>query len=159
MVALATTTLASAAATLTFGSIPATYRDLQVVINLKGTGGNGLMVMRFNSDSGSNYSDVYAYGEGSTAGSSSESTTYIPISLSSVGTDFNGNAVASIMDYAQSDKHKTALIRYNNLNPSGVQMVAGRWASTSAITSITFRFTGTDNFAIGTTFSLYGVSA
>lgn len=159
MVALATTTLSSAASTLTFSSIPASYRDLQIVVNLKGTGGNGLVGMRFNSDSGSNYLDVEAYGEGTAAGSSSATRTYTLYSVTSVGTDFNSTTIASVMDYAQVDKHKTTLIKYGNTNPSGVQIVANRWASTAAITSITFLFTGTDTFAAGTTFSLYGVVA
>jgi hypothetical protein len=70
MTALATITLGSAQATVTFGSIPATYRDLRLVVNAYGPGGDN-SYCRFNSDSGANYPQVYMYGNGSSAASSS----------------------------------------------------------------------------------------
>jgi hypothetical protein len=49
---LATVTLGTTAASVTFSSIPATYRDLIFV--LSGLGGSANITLRYNGDSGSN---------------------------------------------------------------------------------------------------------
>jgi hypothetical protein len=54
---LANVTLGATAATVTFGSIPATMRDLVVIVNGT-TSSNVFTGLRFNSDSGSNYTFV-----------------------------------------------------------------------------------------------------
>jgi len=65
---IATTTLGSAASTIDFTSIGGTYTDLRVV--LIGTSANATsMTMRFNSDTGSNYSLTSVYGNGTSAAS------------------------------------------------------------------------------------------
>jgi hypothetical protein len=61
------------------------------------------------------------------------------------------------MDYSATDKHKTVLSRANNA-ANGVTAIAGRWASTSAITSIVLTFQSS-SLATGSTVALYGVSA
>ncbi len=76
---IATTTLGSAAATITFSTIPATYTDLRVVwvgtVTVADSAG-----MRFNSDSGTNYSRTVLQGDGSAA-SSNRSTSQNQIYL------------------------------------------------------------------------------
>lgn len=64
-----TTTLGSAAANITFSSIPSTYTDLVVVYTLKAETASADIYMRFNSDSGSNYSNTILWGNGTSAGS------------------------------------------------------------------------------------------
>ena len=59
---IASLTLSSATGTVTFGSIPQTYRDLIMVINHSGAGDN--FYFQLNSDTGSNYSDTGVYGTG-----------------------------------------------------------------------------------------------
>ena len=54
---IATQTLASAAATITFSSIAATYTDLRLIF-AKPIGGSSLL-LRFNSDTATNYSWTY----------------------------------------------------------------------------------------------------
>lgn len=161
MVALATTTLGSAASSVTFGSIPATYRDLRLVSLVPSLSGAPLASgawIRFNSDSGANYNTVYAYGNGSATGSGTEV---------SVSTLFwgafpaaGGMANLDILDYSATDKHKSVLGRADG-NGGSTWMHAGRWASTSAITSILLEApdTGTKTFAAGSTFSLYGIAS
>jgi hypothetical protein len=51
---IATTTLGTAAASITFSSIPATYTDLRLVVMCKLLA-HQLLMFRFNSDTGSNY--------------------------------------------------------------------------------------------------------
>jgi hypothetical protein len=149
-VPLATTTLSSTAASVTFGSISGSYRDLIIVAEGVSTSSvNGYL--NFNSDTtGSNYNWVRMYGDGSTAASNSDTTTAIAY-------DFYTNRtmlILQIMDYSATDKHKTVLTRWNTAqNITGA--TAFRWANTSAITSITLD-PGAASFSSGCTFSLYG---
>ena len=152
-VALATTTLGSAASTVTFGSIPGTYRDLRLVINGTVTTGGNIFI-RFNGDSGNSYTYVQAYGTGSSAASSTSSGSETA-DASGVFYTNPGMAVYDFLDYSATDKHKSSL---NRCSVAGnlVIMSAGRWASTSAITSIVFSH-GSGSYTSGTTFSLYGI--
>jgi hypothetical protein len=155
---LATVTLGSSASSVTFSSIPATYRDLVIVLSGRSNGGGAFNTgMRFNNDTGSNYSNVFMLGDGSSASSGSSTTTRQDISFYS---SVQGDVIGHIMDYSATDKHKTSLVRYNNQAAVTVARTF-RWANTSAITSINF-YNGSANgetFASGSTFSLYGVIA
>jgi hypothetical protein len=155
---LATVTLASNTSSVTFTGIPATYRDLIFVFAGTATAQSSSR-FRMNGITGSNYSFVRAGGNGSTTFSSAPTDTYFPLvwSNSELSTT-QSNAIVQIMDYSATDKHKTVLIRETNNNPSGpaVTMYAGRLDTTSAITSLT-ALVSANNFATGSTFSLYGV--
>ena len=150
-VPLATTTLGASASSVTFSSIPADYRDLVLVINGANSGSQDLKFI-FNSDTGASYSRVAMYGQSSGIGSFSENGQNAGL-WASVQTVPN-TVIANIMDYSATDKHKTALVRSNNAGDR-VRAYAGRWASTSAITSIQLDPTGT-SWQAGTTISLYG---
>ena len=147
---LATVTLASTAATVTFSSIPATMRDLIVVVNGK-TSANQATGLRFNSDSGSNYSMVRMY----TTASSTSTTTYGLLTTGDPTADTL--AIAQIMDYSATDKHKTFLVR-SNIPANNTAAHAVRWANTAAITTVAVEAIST-TWAIGTTLNLYGVIA
>ena len=72
-VAIATQTLGSATASITFSSIPSTYTDLRIVFS--GTGATVLnLKVRFNGDSASNYSQTNLQGLGYSVQSSRAST-------------------------------------------------------------------------------------
>lgn len=162
--ALANITLSGTQATITFSSISGSYRDLVLVgSNVLSSTSNEHMQIRFNSDSGSNYNMVTARGDGSsTASSSSSGTTEGNFGTFVMpNTSSPSNFVLQIMDYAATDKHKTLLARSDNVNSTfpGASMTAVRWASTSAITSITLKFQSTATYAVGSNFALYGVSA
>jgi len=160
MVALANITLASSASTVTFSSIPATYRDLRLVINytLSANPTARDSFIAFNGDTGANYSYVYMYGSGSSTGSSSVgSDNNIQWPLDASGSRIT-TIQMNIMDYSATDKHKTVIMRADD---AGYMTLAeaGRWASTSAITSmmITSGDSGSRPFIAGSTFSLYGI--
>jgi hypothetical protein len=153
-------TLGGTASSVTFSSIPATYRDLILVTNVKngtlGTVSN--LLFRFNSDTGSNYSRVLMQGDGSTTVSIADTSTSLAagVSSGSSSTEF-APSVIQIMDYSATDKHTTVISRRNS-SADAVSALAGRWANTAAITTIgILPFDG--NFATGSTFSLYGVIA
>jgi hypothetical protein len=153
---LANVTLGSTASSVTFSSIPATYRDLILVADCGVSSGAEAMAMRFNADTGSNYNYVVATGNGSTTSSFAVSST-IFARLGSIYTGSN-NFVASVMDYSATDKHKTVIARGNSA-ANLVAMVASRWANTAAITSVTVLPDVANTFTAGSTFSLYGVIA
>jgi hypothetical protein len=73
----------------------------------------------------------------------------------SITTAFSNVTIVHIMDYSATDKHKTVLSRANRAS-SGVDAIAGRWASTSAITSIKY-FASGRTLDIGSTVALYGI--
>ena len=151
---LATVTLASSASSVTFSNIPATYRDLIFVISGTVVTGSTDTQLRVNGDSGSNYSRVFMFGDGTNAASGTASLTgFLPWNGSTTQTV----GIGQLMDYAATDKHKTLLSRQNTPN-LGVSAQAQRWANTAAITTLNFLGNG-NSYAAGTTFSLYGIVA
>jgi hypothetical protein len=161
---LATVTLGSAANSVTFSSIPATYRDLILVIR-GSSSSNSYVSARFNSDTGTNYGYVSMIGANTAY---SNSSTHDRIYLSD--NEQKANALyliqMSVMDYSATDKHKTALTRTNSqtailtgpVETPAVYASAHRWANTAAITSVAVNNL-TGNFNSSTTFNLYGVIA
>ena len=160
-VPLATKTLTvGTAQEVNFTSISQAYRDLICVINvLSSAGTGGVTSNQINADAGSNYSLVYMSGSGSAASSSTATGTTYNAGID-ISTTSPANGIFQFMDYSATDKHKTILIRSNQTaSDAGFTMGARavRWASTAAITQ--FRIRANTTFAIGSTFTLYGVSA
>lgn len=154
LVPLATTTLASSSATVTFSSISGAYRDLRIVFQGTMTADTNIGI-RINSDTAGNYNWVYMYGDGTNTSSSTQSNVtdgYVGRQLS--GTI--GQTTVDIMDYTATDKHKTYLSRSNNTN-SMTAAVAGRWANTAAVTTVQLMNPTGTTFAAGCVVSLYGV--
>jgi hypothetical protein len=151
--AIATQTLGSAAASVTFSSIPGTYTDLVIVVNGTNTANNNLNT-QFNGDTGTNYSRTIMYGAAGTAVSARD-TSATGIAL----TYFEGRtmSVYSIMNYANTTTYKTALSR-TNAPVIAVTAVVGLWRSTAAINSITLTSVA-GTMDIGTTLSIYGIKA
>lgn len=152
---IATTTLGSTASSVTFSSISGAYTDLRIVYATTASGDAG-NYLRFNSDSGSNYSRTNLYGNGSAAGSdrlTNQTGIYGPFTMSSAITS---NTI-DIMNYSNSTTYKTALVRAGAANNSTLATV-GLWRNTSAITSILITCDGA-NFVAGSTFTLYGVKS
>lgn len=157
--ALATTTLSSATISVTFSSISQSYRDLLVVISGRETttSGNNNTYLRFNTDSGSNYSMVRMSGDGSSGSSDTVSGVTV------AGWGFIENSSTSnftaitynIMDYTATDKHKTVIGRGGGTS-NFTSAAASRWANTAAITTVEVR-TSSTSFVVGSTISLYGV--
>jgi hypothetical protein len=153
---LATLTLGSNTGTVTFGSIPATYSDLILVV--AGTGSDIINVgVRLNADTGSNYSFLSADGNGSTGSSTQSAATALP-EMGRMSSS-QSNVIFQLMDYSATNKHTTILGRGNSTDDR-IRMSATRWANTAAVTSITvFSFAVPRTFTSGTVFSLYGIVA
>jgi hypothetical protein len=155
--ALANTTLASAANTVTFSAISGSYKDLRLVF----CGGIGSDNPSFtiNSDTTSTYYWNTIEGNGTASSSAWNGNTFGSFANNYVfGYNTAGILITmDILDYSATDKHKTILTRGNNTART-VNAVVNRWPSTAAVTSIRFNGNGA-NFTIGSTFALYGLSA
>ena len=157
---IATTTVAVAASSITFSSIPSTYTDLRLIV-VPTSATNENFALRFNSDSGTNYSSTRLVGNGSAVSSANfANTTEIQLTSS-----FYINATPTlhtfdIFSYAGST-YKTFLFdEISDMNGSGgINKQVGLWRSTSAINNIYLFSQGVNLFAIGTTATLYGIKA
>jgi len=103
-----------------------------------------------------NLTSVTAEGNGTTTASGAYTNIGEMGLFNNLGSDLSVQTV-HFMDYSQTDKHKTILMRTNRAS-TGTSMIAGRWAQTTAITSIVVAPDG-GTFASGSTFALYGVAA
>jgi len=154
---IATSTLGSNASTFTFSSIPSTYTDLVLVIGAIGTGDlqiNG----RVNSDTGTNYSTTYLAGNGTSAVSDRQ------VNANIFGTDYyfsvstlGNTTILQFMNYANTTTYKTILSRSGVAN-KGVMATVSLWRNTAAINAVILYAAGND-FATGSTFTLYGIKA
>lgn len=155
---IATQTLGSAAATVTFSSIPGTYTDLVLIAQFTVTTGNSNIILYFNGSEATNYSFTGLGGSGGAAVSSrSTNATGIQTEYYGYGDQTQANRIINIMNYANTTTNKTVIGRGNNSN-NGTSAIVGLWRSTAAITSATIKADGT-TFTSGSTFSLYGIKA
>jgi hypothetical protein len=162
--AIATQTLGSAAASVTFSSIPGTYTDLVLISNARSTiasTGNNLYA-RVNSDSGTNYSATEIAGDGSSAYSDRQTNaTYAYIGFTSgasSASDVYGISISHFQNYSNTTTNKTILSRGDQAGNS-THAIVSMWRSTSAITQIVVYPAGANNLAAGSSFSLYGIKA
>jgi hypothetical protein len=165
---IATAIVTTATPTISFTSIPATYKHLQIrgitrdarsvnVNTLNMRVGNGSI------DSGNNYANHHLDGDGSTAVSGAAiSNTAVGLMIepggSSTANAFSGYVI-DIFDYKNTTKYKTvrALGGTNVVGSGNINIVAGAWMSTSAVTNIEFFNNGGFNFVQYSQFALYGI--
>jgi hypothetical protein len=153
------------AATISFTSIPATYKHLQIrgIARSTATGSSYLnATMSFNSDTTANYAahDLYSDGASAVAGGGGSR---IPSNIGiitfpdgSIGAGTYGSGIIDILDYASTTKNKTSRIFTGaDGNGSGYILLRSQlWMNnTDAIHTITL----TAAFAQYSTFALYGI--
>jgi hypothetical protein len=153
--------------TITFSSIPSTYKHLQIrgsMRNTYGATGVGDLRLTFNSDSTSNYAIVRLIGLSNSVvgfGGASQTFINIPYSVMNGGSTANlmGSMIIDIPNY-RSTKRKTAQI-YNggiySTTEGYYQQVNGFWLNTSAITSISLLNPFGAFLTSASTISLYGI--
>lgn len=172
---IASQTLETSVASITFSSIPSTYTDLVLIGYTRGTTADGYANnvygrVQVNGDTGSNYSTT-------TLGTSNPSGTWTfysgrttngsrlaawPIPNSTHASGIFGPLKLQIMSYANENVYKTALLQSgyasNLTNYDGPRIEVGMWRSISTITSITI-FLSAGNLESGSSFSLYGIKS
>lgn len=158
---LATLTLTGGDSSITFASIPDTYRDLIIVCNFQNSGTSSASRFQLNGDTGARYSGVWMAGAGGPAGAGSESgatAARIFGAVNGPSNTFNNLGIIHLLDYSATDKQKVALTRYGSAS-TDIQATASRWESTAAVNSVTIFDVLGQTYQAGSTFSLYGVIA
>jgi hypothetical protein len=153
---IATQRLTSSAATIEFTSIPSTYTDLRFVISGSYDSSLNIANLTFNGDTGSNYSDTFITGDGSTV-SSGRASSQVRIRTGQFATT-QGLCIHDIMNYSNTTTHKTVLIS-GSLPASNLFRWVGLWRNTAAITSVKLDAFSGLKFVAGTTATLYGIKA
>lgn len=156
---IATTTLGTAASTVTFSSISGSYTDLVLVCNLGASNSAQDFKIQFNGDTATNYSVTLMRGTGASAISNRETNIayiyldYTGVTQNVVQSQYNVN----IMNYANTTTYKTILSRRSDVGFS-TEAGVGLWRNTAAITSMNVSMTS-GNLIAGSTFTLYGIAA
>jgi hypothetical protein len=160
---IATQTLGSTTTTVTFSSIPATYTDLIFVGNFNTTAGAPAFKFFLGTgsiDTTTSYSNTQLIGDGSSV-SSSRASNQGWFNAGYVGSTSVCNEIIHIMNYANTTTYKSVLLNFRT-GAGASQSVAqgvGFWRKTTAINTVQFTTTSSELFAIGSTFTLYGIKA
>ena len=158
---LETVSLTSVASSVTFSAINQTYKHLQIRVVSRTTFGVTSVTdtVRLNADSGSNYSQHFLYGNGSSVNSlAATSQNYLRGVLSAgSGATANsfGRSVIDILDYNNTSKYKTS--RSLMGADDSITLASTAWMSLSAVTSISITAAASANYVAGSRFSLYGI--
>lgn len=171
---IATATGTGSSSTITFSSIPSTYKSLQIrAIARQASGGYSSQspTIRFNGDTtAGNYNghNLYGYNSGgSNFVVASNGGANLPrfVQGSAISnTSIYGATIVDIIDYASTTKYKTIrAIGGNDANVdvngnSQIELGSVLWMSTSAISSITITEKNANPFTTSSTFALYGIN-
>ena len=158
--------LTSSAASVTFSSIPATYTDLVLRFSIR-SNGTEISNLRINGSSSSVYSRTRLRGTG-TAASSNSDTGQTQLNFNN-STTYDGGFTANIFSsgeiyipsytVSQNRPISAFITEENDAAYSSMQVFAGLYSNTTAITSLTMlNGTSTDQFVSGSSFYLYGIS-
>lgn len=166
---IATTTLSSAVASVSFTSISSTYTDLVVIASVQGQSAGCNMEIWFNGDgSNTNYSSTVLYGAGAAGATRNSNQAKIDFGTNGGMPYANSNqfglAVYHIQNYSNSTTYKTVLGTARS--PNGgytdapeITFAAGIWRNTAAITSINIGVNNSKTMQIGSTITIYGIKA
>ncbi len=163
---IATVTVGSGgSSSIDFTSIPSTYKHLEIraIMRTNRVNNGDAVYVRFNSDSGSNYSGHRLEGDGSSAaaynGASQTSITLNRVSAASDGSNIFGASVISILDYANTSKNKTlrALVGFDTNGSGVIGLDSGAWYNTAAVTSVSILPLNASGFVQYSSFALYGI--
>jgi hypothetical protein len=153
------------AATIDFGSIPQTYRDLKIVVSARwDQSGSATFGLRFNSST-TNYSRRWLSGNGASASSGNDTSGPLPVADNTMpGTNYTASVFGSVDIYIPnytSANYKSVSsdgVAENNGTTAFQTLTAGLWSDTAAITSVALtNFSGA--FAQYTTATLYGIKS
>jgi hypothetical protein len=160
---ISSTTLTTAQATVVFSSIPQTYTDLEFRLSVRGTSSATIRNTRFTVNGTNTGSYTLLQGTNGTAVSSSGSAqAHIQSGITSAATatadTFSSHSIY-IPNYAGSTTKPMSVysaMENNSTTDFYLETYAILQNQTTAITNITFAISG--NYAIGSSFYLYGIS-
>jgi hypothetical protein len=164
MTLIETKTLLSAAASIEFTSIPQDGTDLVAVCSLRYNADLADVSLRINGST-TGYSMRLLYGTGSSAASASNSSSYLVWAGFSNPSTFTASTFSNgqlyFPNYSGNQQKSLTVdaVTENNATLSYQEIVAGLWANTAAITTLTFSGGGSGaNFVAGSTISLYKIT-
>lgn len=159
---IASNTLSSAAASVTFSAIPGTYTDLAVKVSVRrSASGRDDLLLAVNSSTADG-SNTWLQGSGSAATSGSSSGQYVRINNIVPSTAETSNTFGSgdfyIPNYAGSAKKPLSIFGAgeNNATAAYIGAVASLYNQTTSITSLVFSL-ASGSFEAGSSFFLYGI--
>jgi hypothetical protein len=158
-VAIATTTLGSAASSISFTSINTGYTDLRLVLFcVPSTSFVGTKLSFNGSPAGSLHSFTQLYGNGSSA-LSQRTTGTDAVYVTDPYPNHTGVYMVTmdVFNYRGSTNKTMLATAASDGNGSGyIELTVGLWRSTAAVTSLYLTSVG-GNFNTGTTATLYGI--
>lgn len=151
--------------TISFTSIPSTYKHLQLrafMQNNRGTYSTSTYLLRANSDSGANYYNHVLVGSGSAASAAAYSDTAVnPNDASGTGVSgVFGTSIIDVLDYTNTNKNTTfRMLNGVDINGSGgfVSLNSALWNNTAAITTLTITPAHGTLWTQYSSFALYGI--
>jgi hypothetical protein len=157
-------TLGTAAASVTFSAIPATYTDLvlrmSLNVNIPSVDADTFYTV-FNNDTTTKYSTTFMFGDGSTVASSRQSNAaFMNLGYNTIPSETNvfSNTEIYIPNYALSVTHPSSTISAGEgTSFAFLAATAGRYNSATAITQIEIKNIYY-SFIAGSSFYLYGIS-
>ena len=160
-ISIATSTVGSGgASSISFNSIPSTYKHLQIRGIAKwGSAYTAYSRIQFNGDTGANYVQhrMEGYGSGAVtaAGYTGETSGIIGVNSDTQW----GLSITDVLDYSSTNKYKTVktIGGYDNNGSGGLALSSTLWSSTSAVTSIILLPSNGVTFIENSTFALYGI--
>jgi hypothetical protein len=151
---------------ITFSSIPSTYKHLQIraISRDNGAGVYNVYKVTYNGDTASNYSVHAMYGQNINTvdqfGNANQTGIIVYATPSAVGAGIFGAQIIDILEYSNTNIYKTQRsiggVSENNDN-NLITVMSGSWRSTSAISSITITANGSTSFQQYSQFALYGI--
>ena len=160
---IASNTVSTAVSSITFSSIPATYTDLVIKVSARATYAANFqdINIRFNG-SATGYSSRLLQGDGSAATSANNASGALVWGANSVSANATANTFSNgevyIPNYTSANfkSISTDSVTENNATAAYIQVAAGLWSNTAAITSIEM-YLGAGNYVQYSTFTLYGI--
>jgi hypothetical protein len=177
---IATYVVSSPQASITLGSIPQTYKHLQVRLIGRTSRADYTIEdinLQMNGDTGSSsytwhrmYSNPSVPTGGTATTAASAGASYINsiaiVSTATTTTGMVGGGIIDILDYTNTNKYKTIKSINgvdNNQEANGFavsgfsELMSGNWMNTAAVTSLTFTPTTGSNIIAPTHIALYGI--
>jgi hypothetical protein len=153
------------ASTIDFNNIPQTFTDLMIIISARTnrSATQGENYVYFNNDNNNLYSYTFLQGSGTATGSSRASniasfTGLVPGANATSSTFGNGQVYIPNYTGNQFKSWNNESVQENNASVAYVELIAGLYRSTNAITRLTFSTFGGGNYVQYSTISLYGIT-
>ena len=158
---IATTTLSTTTATVTFSSIPSTYTHLQLrgLVRTNRASSIDSLDLRINGSSPTKYHELRGNGSSASASSGNVANGIIP--GGNAGSNVFGVFVADILDYTDTNKNKTirTLCGYDDNGSGEIDFTSSFNNSTSAVTSLEIGVGTGNSFVQYSHFALYGIKS